>query len=708
MPFFADTDEKLEKCLNKKTAASRRRRRNVAEKSPLSETSDDDGFSSTNTTKSRRSRSKSTEVTKKGPRGRPRKNPIVQPSPSPVSVAAVMSPPPKITTPKKETVKKQTAAARARNARLNSNVKSRAIVSTDSSSDDDESSPAKAKSCSTPNNNNARLPIVSPRQQSLVAAANQNYLSSPTSRSPALRGNTSVHVVTNNLRNNSISPATGRISSSHSKLSSASSDGDDDNKDDNSDSSSSTEDSDKSIKDNKKVNKVKSDKNKSDTLRKLFYKGEGGAKGKGQVLIVDHSEDIQQQHHQHTQSKENSIPNEKLLSPYAYNNNSKHASNNNNNVLVNGTSASELSPLKPSNTSNTSLGLSKAQSTLTHSLQPIICKIDLGRLSRVPSSERTNRVNRVKSPLNMESIGRRNSMQFQKRDDDRSLTGRSPIDFGHNGNGRRSRNCNVDDEINSRLSNSRDSSSSSTTTSSKHRDGENGNNCRSNSRFDMHDTSTVPIVTINERNKHHNSSNSSTTSGNGSCNTVIHNMVENRLGHVDQHTLRNLNSLHSPKLDEKPISKIKRESLKNEFSNNEYNNAYGNSPKTNDDKNHTNFSSKINYGNDNNNSNIKRENIKMESTYSDNNVPEDTNKLVNADDFASNNRKKRSSSANSSPYKDKKRKKLSVETIEQQILPPTNHDRLDAALLPPPPQKPLSKVYVSYFERTNDERDEIR
>lgn len=512
-----------------------------------------------------------------------------------------------------------------------------------------------------------------------------------------------------------MSPAAARNSSSvHSKLSATSSDDSASSASsagggENSDSSSSSG-SEASIKDNKKV---KSDKNKNDTLRKLFSwgnKGEGGAKGKGQVVIVDHSEDAQQQHqqqhHQHTQSKENSIPNEKLLSPYSYNNHTKSSilsgSNYANAPLVNGISTGDVSPLKPNNSGNSSLN--RNQFT-PNSQVSMICKINLSRLSRIPP-EVSYRINRNRSPMG--SDGRRSATQFSKRDDDRLPAGRSPIEYNHSGNGRRSRACNVDDDVNSRLSNSRDSSSSSTTTSSKHRDGSD----RNSGRYELNDT--AHLGSTNERNKHNNNGGNA----NGSFNTIIHNNIESRLGHVDpsQYTIRNSNYLHSPKTDEKPMSKIKRESLKNEF-NSDYGSAYGNtmtSPKPMDDKNHahqTNFNNKINYGNNctnGGNNNIKRENIKVESAYVDNNCVDDSSKLIVGDDFVANNRKKRSSSANSSPYKDKKRKKLIDDPLEQPILPPTNHDRLDVNLLPPPQKQQVTKVYVSYFERTNDERDEIR
>lgn len=44
--------------------------------------------------------------------------------------------------------------------------------------------------------------------------------------------------------------------------------------------------------------------------------------------------------------------------------------------------------------------------------------------------------------------------------------------------------------------------------------------------------------------------------------------------------------------------------------------------------------------------------------------------------------------------------------IADQQMPPTNHDRLENTILvpqqPPPPPEQIKKVYVSYFECTND------
>lgn len=191
-------------------------------------------------------------------------------------------------------------------------------------------------------------------------------------------------------------------------------------------------------------------------------------------------------------------------------------------------------------------------------------------------------------------------------------------------------------------------------------------------------------------------------------NSAIHvNYGSCRTDNTDPNTTRNAsNFARSPKLDEKHI-KIKRENPKTEFPNIEHNtsNRSVKSPKTIfDDKSF----GKLNQNGEmkNQSANIKREyeKIKLE------NGNGDGSKLLGTEDLITTNRKKRASSANSSPYKDKKRKKMFDEVAnDQNLLPPTNHDRIEPDILPPPPQKPLiTKVYYSYFERTNDDRDEIR
>lgn len=179
---------------------------------------------------------------------------------------------------------------------------------------------------------------------------------------------------------------------------------------------------------------------------------------------------------------------------------------------------------------------------------------------------------------------------------------------------------------------------------------------------------------------------------------------------TDANTTRHIGPFsRSPKSDEKHGEKhfkIKRENLKAEFSNIELNssNRISKSSKSIvDDK----SLEKLKHNGDmkNPNLNIKREYDKIKFE----NGNDDSTTLSRVEDILTNNRKKRASSANSSPYKDKKRKKVIDDLVDPDLLPPTNHDRIDSDILPPPSQKPLiTKVYYSYFERTNDDRDEIR
>lgn len=122
---------------------------------------------------------------------------------------------------------------------------------------------------------------------------------------------------------------------------------------------SSSEESDESVKD-KKVNKLgKSEKNK--IVRNIFLsKGDGGAKGKGQVMIVGHSDDTQK-----------SATNASRESYHGTNAN--NTANGNTNSTVNSRFAASL---------------------------PIVCKIDLARLTRIPNDRTINHVNNNnKSPF---------------------------------------------------------------------------------------------------------------------------------------------------------------------------------------------------------------------------------------------------------------------------------------------------------------------
>lgn len=190
-------------------------------------------------------------------------------------------------------------------------------------------------------------------------------------------------------------------------------------------------------------------------------------------------------------------------------------------------------------------------------------------------------------------------------------------------------------------------------------------------------------------------------------NTVIHsNPNDCRVENADFNTIRNVNTFsRSPKIEEKQINKIKRECLKTEYSHSEFNtfNKGIKSPKVIDDKSLEKLV--CNGESKNANTNIKKEYDKIKTE----NGNDESSKLLAGENLIPNNRKKRFSGANSSPYKDKKRKKAFDDVaMDQQLLPPTNHERIDSNILPPPQQKPIfTKVYYSYFERMND-GDEIR
>lgn len=121
---------------------------------------------------------------------------------------------------------------------------------------------------------------------------------------------------------------------------------------------SSSEESDESIKKNRKANKLGKSEQKNKIVRNIFLnvsKGDGGAKGKGQVMIVDHSDDIQK-----------SV-----------------------------TSATrDCYAVAVSNISNSNKFITPNQ---------IVCKIDLSRLSRIPG-DRNSHNNSYKSPNNADVL----------------------------------------------------------------------------------------------------------------------------------------------------------------------------------------------------------------------------------------------------------------------------------------------------------------
>ncbi|XP_055308289.1 AF4/FMR2 family member lilli-like isoform X2 [Sitodiplosis mosellana] len=603
---------KVEKALSKKPPATRRKRRAATEKSTLSESSEEDKDRKNKGAKTRRSRSKSTEVSRK--RGRPRKNQntntdsIIQQKSATIDLKT--SSPVRRGTQKKEAIAtaKRGSNIRQKNVRQNANVKSRAIVSTDPSSSDEE--------------NGRKISITSPvaKETPTCVGAERSTILSPLPSRNSPRQKPSVA----------------------SKVMASSSDDDDDDEEEKETAKnekisketqlrySSSEESDESIKNNKKANKIGKSEQKNKIVRNIFLnvsKGDGGAKGKGQVMIIGHSDDIQKSVTSATRDC------------YAV----AITNNSNNNKLV--------------------------------TAIPIVCKIDLSRLSRIPGDRNSRLNNNNKSPNNVD-------VQFAERQSTQ--------------NGSRYPNW-VSSHDSTSSGSSVDNSGDSDAINEEERNGgiayDHGRHLKQ--RKDKKITKNMPETTQNSS-KHGSSYNSVAYAKYCDCNS------DNK----DSTITRNIGSFsRSPKLDEKHM-KMKRENLKTEFSSIECNttNRIMKSPKAViDDK----TLEKLSYNGDvkNTSANIKREydKIKME------NGNDDDIKLSGVEELTTSNRKKRASSANSSPYKDKKRKKMVDDLIDPNLLPPTNHDRIDSDILPPPPQKPLiTKVYYSYFERTNDERDEIR
>ncbi|XP_059619112.1 AF4/FMR2 family member lilli isoform X2 [Phlebotomus argentipes] len=338
---FSDTDEKMaEKCVKK--VRDKRRRRSHQTTTPHSDSSDDDdGFGSTK----RRSRSKSTEKEMKRVRGRlsKKKQHYLATASTNTGPNAVTNAVPKSTPPKKEASKGgRKVISRRLGARRNSVVKSREMLETTSSSDNSDNN-SDDDACNDSDSVPSKPMAVGKHQVSSFVALTQSRplsrghpkqsnddnssMSSTTSREEHLSSPRSA-------ARPSVSPGN-RLVSPISKLSSSC--------DENSDATDSD-----SIREERKIrDKTKSDKNKNVTLRKLFsgLKGEGGAKGKGQVVIVDHSEDS------HIQSKDDTFASEKFLSPYS----AKYGSGSGSNQVRSGDPTRHL-----------------------------LCRIDLSRLKRIP------------------------------------------------------------------------------------------------------------------------------------------------------------------------------------------------------------------------------------------------------------------------------------------------------------------------------------
>lgn len=148
-----------------------------------------------------------------------------------------------------------------------------------------------------------------------------------------------------------------------------------------------------------------------------------------------------------------------------------------------------------------------------------------------------------------------------------------------------------------------------------------------------------------------------------------------RLNNNVDHKSSNVKSFcHSPSSMDTKLTKIKRESnaFKNEFR------THSASPMK-EGKSGNDFKNKI-----------KQENVKEE--------------LDGVQDF----RKRTQSMTENNVFKDKKRKKVTENAVAERLqIPPTNHDRLTTVLANGdavnPKQEIVKKVFVSYFERNNDD-----
>lgn len=158
--------------------------------------------------------------------------------------------------------------------------------------------------------------------------------------------------------------------------------------------------------------------------------------------------------------------------------------------------------------------------------------------------------------------------------------------------------------------------------------------------------------------------------------------------------------IRSPKGNEKSMNKVKRENPKSEFINKEVgvqNPLTGSSFAMIDESRPNNR-----YSFESEAKNFKADIDKLKTENED-----DCIKPLDRNDIAYNKSVKRSSSANNSPYKEKRRnfffEKMgnNHELLDQKTIHP---DILPSALQ----KSAVTKIYYSYFERGNDDNDEIR
>ncbi|GAB0095258.1 AF4/FMR2 family member lilli [Sergentomyia squamirostris] len=606
---FSDTDDKFTEKPVKKVREKRRRRSHQTT-TPHSDSSDDDGgFASTTT---RRSRSKSTDKEKQKQRGRPPKKKTLSNAASAVMTTTV----PKLTPPaKKESSKgaSKKVISRRIGGRRNSTKKSREKVEIPSSSDGSDNSD---DDVNIHNDNNdsesqgddggevkARLPckpVITPKHQTACFLAQTR---------PSSRG----HPKQSNDDNSSMSSATSReqlssprsaarpsVSPSNrlispiSKLSSSC--------DENSDATDSD-----SIREERKIrDKTKSDKNKSDTLRKLFsgFKGgDTGAKGKGQVVIVDHSEDS------HIQTKDDTFASEKFLSPYS---------------------------------SGSKYGSGQVRSS--SDVRQLICRIDLSRLKRIPHpSDATAVHQQQKSPRK----GKYHS----------SSSGSDPK-----------------------------SPCTAWSLSSRVIGGE-----KVNSRLEVNQLENGRLAYCQ-------------LNGPGDNQTTLGNRVNSTsisTGHVVQSPKNLPNDHKSTHNNNNNNNSIKRESIKSEYINAD---ITGTSPRI-DDKGSLYGSSKLGSFN----GGIKREKlIEAKSDFYTSGTA--TSEIdvkqsggggkLTTECLTKDKKKRRTSSGSGATLKSSKKRKNGVQSeLLHETTPPTNHDRIEPAVVYRDVEK---KIYYSYFECTND------
>ncbi|XP_053697518.1 AF4/FMR2 family member lilli isoform X2 [Sabethes cyaneus] len=379
-----------------------------------SSSSDDDGFSS-----SRRSRSQSFEKEKKAKRGRPKKNSTAITAGSSVvgsssarqsdadsvassnskrrlsmsSTKTVASTPSKkdaSSTPVKET------ASRRRPSRANRKITSREVLST---TDDSDSEPARD---SNVGNSELEDKIKSPEKSKCfdgspmkgvgnmllppkpigtdpLSSDSNDDLSSPR-RTPLM--SPPFMPISGNSQPSSVSKVMPRKTSTSTSASIDDDDDDDDDDDLGRSVSDSGSASDGGVRREKKINKIKSDKNKKDTLRKLFSKegGAKGGKGKGQVVI----EEVHTSKASSIQTTIRTTPNSKLHHvPVPPPDHSRV-----NTPPIGATAVTAATDSRRSNTPSSAPSvmekvlLSPARTALLNI--SLICRIDLSRLLKIP------------------------------------------------------------------------------------------------------------------------------------------------------------------------------------------------------------------------------------------------------------------------------------------------------------------------------------